>query len=97
MGFGRDQISPKVGTYLPQLGKLRGAELKLDELILARSGWSLAQIRASLQAQLGKLWRAELKLGELKLAWGGRSLAHIRARELKLAHFMALVCSNQFY
>ena len=33
-----------------QLGKLRGAELKLDELILARSGRSLAQIRASLQA-----------------------------------------------
>ena len=29
----------------PQLGKLRGAELKLDELILAHSGKHLAQIR----------------------------------------------------
>ena len=38
--------------WLPvgQLGKLREAELKLDELILARSGRCLAQIRASLQA-----------------------------------------------
>ena len=37
-------------TAVGQLGKLRGAELKLAKLILARSGRSLAHIRASLQA-----------------------------------------------
>ena len=43
-------VNGRGSALLYQLGKLRGAELKLDELILARSGWSLAQIRASLQA-----------------------------------------------
>ena len=46
--MGGFQIKPQNSN---QFGKLWGAVLKWDELILARSGRSLAQTRASLQVQ----------------------------------------------
>ena len=44
---GTERLCPHGGRHGEAMsGKLRGAELKLAKLMLARSGWSLAHIRA---------------------------------------------------